>query len=568
LQIVKPRKVVMSFNFIREFWFKAVVFTLALLVLTTWALSPVSQQDLIIKQEQNIEDINKSSEKLVSKNFENIQNEISYLISELNEKKPKDTLEKMDSSVKALFVLEQKDSQLVLMDDEFRSLDLSYWLNEDLSKSINRNYKGSDGLFYTGYQIISSPSGENYFGRLMLKDEKYYFAVLSLHFASSWSEDLNLAGNDIYVINSIGELVYHPEIQYIGTEYSQAEKIIENFDSEKNQLRLESRDYLSSVMMSSIQDIKVVVRQSKWVTPYGVSFYSRFLLVFLFLGLLLYTLSEYLLKKSKTKFINNELETSEINELKNFTSNDFLIEKKRLLSKIQRLENAVASQKEFVSPGEQEKLLHEVKSKSANLIGQIQLLQGQVSADALELANGAHNKATEIYKQIFSFINEKEDQSEVLNQASELSVYTKAPSRDLDYTNEDSIMFHEGDDRIEITEEDIGAEDLNIFGEIKGLSFLERIESKKNEIPKISDVNIDENISQQLSEQSYGKAKAFDIEEEFLATQKVEVIKLKEKGDIADQMSEIDKVIEKAERKVKNSKNELNKIIRKPRLEL
>ncbi len=556
----------MSFNFIKEFWFKAIVFTLALLILTTWALSPISHEDLIANQEINLEQLTESTERLISKNFIEIQNEINYLITELKTTNSENNLENIDSSVKALFALEQKESQLELSGDELRNLDLSYWSKEDLNKSINRVYKSNDGLFYTGYQIISSPSGDNYFGYLTLKDSKYYFAILSLHFASSWSNDLSLAGNSIYVINSVGELIYHPETQYIGTEFNQSEKIIDNFDADTNQLHLKTRDDLSFVMASTTKDIKVVVSQARWSTPYGMSFYGRFLLVFLCLGLLLYTLSEYLIKKSKTTFLNTEIIDS---EFKNFESQEMLKDRKGLIAKIQRLENTLASQKEYVSPSEQKKLLHEIKSKSANLIGQIQLIQGQVKGDAVELTDTAHKKATEIYKQVFSFLNIEHDKHTLTDKSAELSgvpTVMVGDNRSLDYGTVEtpSLNFKESD-RIEITEEDIGSEDFHLLGELESMSFAERIEQKKQEI---SEINIDENISKQLSEQDYGKVKAFDLEEEFLSSQQNEVVKLSSDHSLNEQMSEIDRVIKKADKKVTQSKNELKKLIRKPRLEV
>ena len=334
----------MNFNFIKEFWFKAVVFTLALLVLTTWALAPVSHQDLITNQELNLEQLTASTEKLISKNFKVVQDEIEFLLSELKSTNTNNNLENIDSSVKGLFALDQKESQLELSGDELRSLDLSYWSKEDLNKSINRVYKSDDGLYYTGYQIISSPSGENYFGYLFLNESKYYFAILNLHFASAWARDLSIAQNNVFVLNSVGELIFHPETQYIGTEFNQIEEVIENFDDTKQSLHFKSRNELSFVTSSSVKDIKVIVSQARWTTPYGASFYGKFLLVFLCLGLLLYTLSEYLVKKSRTKFLTKNLGENDISMHEILDSKKLITENKTLITKIKSLENKLASQ--------------------------------------------------------------------------------------------------------------------------------------------------------------------------------------------------------------------------------
>lgn len=551
----------MSFNFIKEFWFKAVVFTLALLVLTTWALAPVSHQDLITNQELSLEQLTASTEKLISKNFKVVQNEIEFLLSELKSTNTSNNLENIDSSVKGLFALEQKESQLELSGDELRSLDLSYWSKEDLTKSINRVYKSDDGLYYTGYQIISSPSGENYFGYLFLNESKYYFAILNLHFASTWAKDLSISQNNVFVINSVGELIFHPETQYIGTEFNQVERIIENFDDTKQSLHYKSRDELSFVVSSSTKDIKVIVSQSRWANPYGASFYGKFLLVFLCLGLLLYTLSEYLVKKSRTKFLSKDLNADDIAMGESYDSKKYIAEKKTLVTKIKSLENKLASQKEFVSPSEQKRLLHEIKSKSANLIGQIELVKGQSMGDAADLVETAYNKAVEIYKQIFNFLDLKEEVIATQVEAVESSL--SKSERTLDYEIESEISFYEDSERIEITEEDIGSEDLKLFGEVAEESLSQRIKETKS---KMDISSIEEDISRQLSEQNYKKIKKFDIEEEFLSIQKNEVMNLSANNSLKKQMSDIDKVIENADRKVNESTNEIKKIIRKPRL--
>ncbi len=555
----------MKINFVKEFWFKATLFTTAMLVLTVWALTPISSDDLSNNQQVHIEEVASAIEKTVNKNLSNINDEVKYLITQLSDDKINNELDTVDSSVKAIFELEQKESQLQLTGKELRSLDLSYWTKEDINKSINKNFKTDDGLFYQGYQLISSPSGESHFGYLVLNNSSYYFVLFNLHFASIWSKDLDLVNNKVYLINSIGELLYHPQVQYIGTEFNYAERILESYSSENSILHFENKEshyFVRGVMQS---DLRLIVSRERWTTPYSASFYGKFLLVLICLGLLLYYLSEYLSKKKEVTFGGNQIDASLLSPQPSMSGHHLDKENKKLSSQVKKLEHKLALQKEFISPEENKKAYQSMKSKCANLIGQVQLLEGQVENEMLDQVELIHSKSKEIYKEVLKLIEVSDDNQQQVEGLISISdpIAEGGGQRTIDYQMSDETSYFE-DNRIVIEEEDIGVDDLNIFQEVKpSVSLMSRIEKQKKEM---NDDSVESNVLRQLEEQDYKARKSFNIEEDFLKTQREETLKITQNASISEQMNEIDRIIEVADRKVSKSKSDIKKIIRKPRL--
>ncbi len=557
----------MSFNFIKKFWFKSSVLLLSILVLSSWALRPISHDEINQQQKKSLVQLGDSVGHILDKSFSDLNLTLRYLIENIDSQNKSQSLDSYATSVKALFALENKNNNLNLTGKEIRSLDLSYWSPEDLKKSMNRLFASEDNSFDLGLQMMSSPSGVNYYGYLFLDQGNYYLALLSLRFAVEWSESFKYKNSDIVLINSLGELVYHPEFQYIGTEYNLSERIFDNLDVKKEQVSLTTRDNVYFAKSAGLKDLYLVVSSKKWATAYGPHFYGKFLLVFIAMGLLIYYWSHYFtyLKEEKLHQIHQK-----DNDRQEWTT----IESKGLLDKIRKLEIQLAQVQELSGKDSMTKSLYDLKSKSANLIGQIQLIKGQPE-NMESLLTSLEEKSRSIYKKVFQMIDEPSLMNETMPPLpGELSAESNK-KREIDYSFESKdseVSFIGEDQRIEINEEDLGmTDDQDDLGIIEGFVVnKEPLQFIEDEVELSDEDKVEQNIKRQLQEQNYKSKKPFNIDDIYLSEQAKKADEFKvnfsESLDFEDQMSRVDKIIESVDKGINSTSNDMRSVVREPRL--
>ncbi len=545
----------MKVSLIEKFWFQAVALLTFVFFLCLWALNPISNEDLLNGQKDQLTSTSILYKSLITEKLNGVNEEVRFLIREL-ENNNKDTIDTINTPVKAVFELESSAEQFKLTGNELRSVELAYWGAEDINKEINREFNYENNFIFNEYLTIEAPNGDNFFGQLINKDDKIYFVMLTLYFASDWADSLNGLDDSISVFNSLGDVIYNSEVQYIGSSYPYFDQID---TSQEDSLFRESRSEIRAIASVGEQKIFFDVTASKWEKPYGYVFIIKLLFSLLAIYLLFYLFYRNFEAREQRKIKFNNADMS----LNNVDYSKYKEQISALEARNKKLERSIAQQGESIGNQKIETLLGELKAKLANVIGQIQLLKS--NPEDTQLLEGLDSKIRGAYKKVYQAIDGDDEEFTIEGAAPPLTEdfinQGETPKNQINYTLSDDIDFYEDSNRIEISEKDFEGLDLREFGEIQDIK--PDTSSLTEDTPEAGDELIEQSVNEQLSQQNI-QLKTFSIEDDFLQQQKQKILDFENSTDFGSEIKKVDELIESTSKQFKQ--HSTKNLIRQPRV--